>query len=54
MVTVPVRRSGASFDSTWRVTTPGPCPVAPTITVIHGAWLTAVQAQPPWAETATS
>ena len=35
-------------------TAPGPWPVAPDATEIHGTWLTAVQLQPLCAETATS
>ncbi len=44
IVTVPVR-AGPAFGSTFSATVPGPVPVAPPVTVIHGAFDAAVQAQ---------
>lgn len=51
--TSPVRASPL-LALTSSVTVPGPSPEAPADTVIHGAWLTARQAQPAGAVTVTS
>jgi len=46
MVNVPVRLDATVFAATLNVTEPLPDPVAPPVSVIHGALLAAVQAQP--------
>jgi hypothetical protein len=46
IVKVPVRFDATVFAATSKVTEPLPEPVAPLLTVIHGALLTAVQLQP--------
>jgi hypothetical protein len=51
-VTVP-DRAGPSIAATCKTTTPGPLPVAPEATEIHGTELCALQLQPAVAETAT-
>jgi hypothetical protein len=35
------------FEATVKLTVPGPLPLAPVVTVIHGTVLAAVHAQPP-------
>ena len=52
-VTVPVR-AGPSVAATCKATAPGPLPVAPAVSEIHGTPLWAVQLQPAGADTATS
>ena len=52
IVSVPVRIDATVFAATLNVTEPLPDPVAPPVTVIHGALLTAVQLQPVAAVTA--
>ena len=47
IVSVPVRLEATVFVATSNVTGPLPVPVAPAVTVIHDALLTAVQLQPP-------
>src|SRR5512134_3390349 len=46
MVTVPLRLLLVVFRATVTSTTPGPVPLAPETTVIHGALLTAVHVHP--------
>ena len=53
MVTTPVRGVPAVFAWIESVTVPLPLPVAPLVTMIHAALLTAVHAQPGSAETLT-
>lgn len=53
-VAVPVREMVPAFALALSVTVPGPVPLAPLTTVIHAALLTAVQAQPAGAVTATA
>jgi hypothetical protein len=53
MVSVPVRVAGVTFADALKVTDPLPAPVAPLVTVIHGAVLVALQPQPAGAVTVT-
>jgi hypothetical protein len=53
IVTVPVRDPAAVFAPIDSETVPFPLPDPPLETVIHGAELTAVHAQPPFAVTVT-
>ena len=46
IVAVALRDEAAVFAPTLNVTVPLPLPLAPLVTVIHGALLAAVQAQP--------
>ena len=46
IVNVPVRDDTALFAATLKATVPFPVPLAPPVTMIHGALLLAVQVQP--------
>ena len=46
IVTVPTRTVVVGFAATVMLTAPLPLPLAPPVTVIHGALLTAVHQQP--------
>ena len=53
MVIAPLRAVPLTFASTLNVTVPGPDPLAPPVTTIHGTPLTAVHVQPTPAVTVT-